>query len=135
MSEPNPTAPDPGTLLNELVAARWSTAARHAWRQYEQRGRGAIVFQLQASESDAPTANDTRTPLRYLTFTDREAARQGAFAKLSELVETYDPEQEVVIAAVLPDDRTVFDVYADTPPPPRAAASDAGASDAGDAAD
>ncbi len=124
MPDSDTTAPDPGTLLNELVAARWSTAARHAWRQYEQRGRGAIVFQLQASASDAPAADDTRTPLRYLTFTDREAARRGAFKKLSKLVDAYNPEREVVVAAVLPDDRTVFDVYAHTPPPPQAAASD-----------
>lgn len=109
------STPDPGTLLNELVERHWDTAARHAWRQYEQRGRGAIVFPVEASANDAE-----RTPLRYLTFTDESEAQEGAFATLYQLVETYDPEQQVVAAAVLPDERTVFDVYEQEPPPPEA---------------
>lgn len=106
--------PTPGDLLNELVDTHWDTAARHAWRQYEQRGPGAIVFPVE------PDSTDERRPLRYLTFSDAEAAEEGAFAKLYELVQTYDPEREVVIAVELPDNRTVFDVYEQTPPPPEA---------------
>lgn len=69
-----------------------------------------------------PSADDgERTPLRYLTFTDEEAAEEGAFSKLHELVRSYNPEREVVVAAVLPDNRTVFDVHTDTPAPPDAA--------------
>lgn len=112
------STPDPGSLLHQLVDTHWTTAARHAWRQYEQRGRGAIVFTVQAS---AP--NDERTPLRYLTFNDPDAAAEGSFAKLYELVRGYNPEQEVVAAAVLPDERTVFDVFDRSPTPPEAAAS------------
>lgn len=106
---------DPGTLLNDLVASHWGTAARHAWRQYQERGRGAIVFPL----SEDASADD-RTPLQYLTFDDADAAREGAFSMLYELVQTYNPTEEVVIAAVLPDERTVFDVYEDSPAPPDA---------------
>ena len=112
---------DPAALLNDLVDRRWETIARHAWRQYEERGRGAIVYPMQSTDADAPAANDTRTPLRYLTFNDTEAAERGAFAKLHELVATYDPEREAVVAIALPDDRTVFDVYRRTPTPPDAA--------------
>lgn len=104
----------PETLLTNLVDSHWQTSARHAWRQYQERGRGAIVFRIDASEATE------RQPLRYLTFTDEEAAADGAFAMLHTLVETYDPEQEVVIAAVLPDDRTVFDVFEQSPAPPDA---------------
>lgn len=109
------SAPDPGPLLNQLVNAHWSTAARHAWRQYEQRGRGAIVFTVQPS-ADA----DERTPLRYLTFNDEAAAQDGVFSKLHELIRTYDPEEAIVAAAVLPDERTVFDIYEQEPRPPEA---------------
>ena len=106
---------DPGDLLTGLVETHWETAARHAWRQYQQRGRGAIVFPVE------PDADDSkRTPLQYLTFTDEEAAAQGAFDRLHELVETYDPSTQVVAAAVLPDERTVFDVYERSPSPPEA---------------
>lgn len=98
----------------ELVDSYWQTSARHAWRQYQERGRGAIVFRID------PSADGDRQPLRYLTFTDEEAAANGAFAMLHSLVDTYNPEEEVVIAAVLPDDRTVFDVFEQSPAPPDA---------------
>jgi len=107
--------PDPSSLLNRLVTEHWDTAARHAWRQYSQRGRGAIVFPVQPDGGDGE-----RTPLKYLTFNDAAAAREGAFSKLHELVAEYDPEQEVVAAAELPDGRTVFDVYDGEPTPPEA---------------
>lgn len=107
---------DPGDVLNRLVDTYWATAARHAWRQYQNRGRGAIVFTVEASANEGE-----RTPLRYLTFNDDQAAAAGRFDKLHDLVATYDPEQEVVIAAVLPDDRTVFDVYRRNPAPSEAA--------------
>jgi hypothetical protein len=107
--------PDPETLLNRLVDEHWTTAARHAWRQYEERGRGAIVFPIEETGDSGG-----RTPLRYLTFNDADAA-DGPFARLYELVQSYNPEQDVVVAAVLPDERTVFDTYHQTPPPPDAA--------------
>lgn len=103
---------DPGALLERLVDAQWPTIARQAWRQYQQRGRGAVVFHLKAPGSDETE------PLRYLTFrgTEREIAQSG-FAKLHELVQSYAPQDEAVVAVVLPDERTVFDVYAEEPPP------------------
>ncbi|MFB6247140.1 MAG: hypothetical protein ABEL97_01055 [Salinibacter sp.] len=104
----------PDALLNDLVDTHWATAARHAWRQYDQRGRGAIVFPIAAS------GEGERTPLRYLTFSDEEAAARGTFSTLYRLVQEYDPQRQVVVAAVLPDESTVFDVYERTPPPPEA---------------
>lgn len=109
------SASDPGPLLNQLVDTHWSTAARHAWRQYEQRGRGAIVFTVQPSAD-----TEERTPLRYLTFNDEDAAQDGVFSTLYELIRTYDPEEAIVAAAVLPDERTVFDTYEQEPRPPEA---------------
>lgn len=109
------SVPDPSALLNNLVDTHWQTAARHAWRQYQQRGRGAIVFPV---EPDADEAE--RTPLRYLTFNDAEAAQDGAFEHLYTLVDSYTPKEEIVAAAVLPDERTVFDVYKRSPSPPEA---------------
>lgn len=103
---------DPAALLNRLVESYWDTAARHAWTQYQQRGRGAIVFplsEMQSSQSE---------PLRYLTFSgDDQEIAQSSMAKLYELVQTYEPRKEVVVAVVLPDERTVFDVYRRDPAP------------------
>lgn len=109
-----PSIDDPAALLERLATQRWETAARHAWRQYQQRGRGAIVFSFRT-----PDPNRTE-PLRYLTFTGPpDEIAQSSMAPLNRLVNTYDPRHEVVIAAVLPDDRTVFDVFANDPPPAR----------------
>jgi len=104
---------EPADLLDRLVDSHWSTVAKHAWTQYQNRGRGAIVFTVEASAEEGD-----RTPLRYLTFSDEEAARNSSFAKLHDLVGSYHPDREAVVAAVLPDDRTVFDVYERDPAPP-----------------
>jgi predicted ArsR family transcriptional regulator len=103
---------DPGAFLERLVDAQWTTIARQAWQQYLQRGRGAIVFQLKAPGSEGTE------PLRYLTFRDTDDdVTQSGLAKLHELVQTYAPQDEAVVAVVLPDERTVFDVYAKDPSP------------------
>ena len=103
---------DPGALLEGLVAAQWTTIARQAWTQYQQRGRGVVVFTLGAPGSDE------NEPLRYLTFRgDLDEIAQSTMAKLHELTTAYDPQEEAVVAAVLPDERTVFDVFAEDPAP------------------
>ncbi|WP_022834947.1 hypothetical protein [Salisaeta longa] len=108
----------PGALLEQLIDAHWATIARQAWKQYQRKGRGAVVFDLRAEE--APSDAAQQRPLRYLTFTDDDAAQTGAFQHLHRLTTTYTPTEEAVVAAVLPDGRTVFDVYARTPPPSNA---------------
>ena len=107
---------NPGALLERLVAAQWTTIAQQAWTQYQQRGRGAIVFTL-----DTP-GSDEKEPLRYLTFRgDADEIAHSTMALLYELVSTYTPQDEAVVAVVLPDERTVFDVFANEPAPADAA--------------
>lgn len=107
-----PSINDPGELLQRLVSAQWETIAQQAWAQYQQRGRGAVVFSLQEPGSE------DRAPLRYLTFKGpREEIEASTMAMLYRLVESYDPETEAVVAAVLPDERTVFDTFSETPLP------------------
>lgn len=103
---------DPGALLQKVVAAQWDTVARQAWTQYEQRGRGAVVFSLQEPGTRG------KEPLRYLTFKgERDEIEASAMAMLYRLVASYDPREEAVVAVVLPDGRTVFDVFSETPHP------------------
>jgi hypothetical protein len=117
------SSPDPAALLDRLADAYWSTAARHGWRLYQERGRGAIVFTIREED------DGRREPMKYLTFNDHEEARDGSFAKLYDLVTTYDPTQQIVLAAVLPDGRTVFDTYGRAPAPPVADANGADSSE------
>lgn len=108
---------DPAALLERIVTAQWETVARQAWMQYQQRGRGAVVFSLQSPGTRG------KAPLRYLTFKGaREEIEESAMAMLYRLVESYDPSEEAVVAVVLPDGRTVFDVFSRTPHPASTAA-------------
>ncbi len=108
---------DPGALLEKIVAAQWDTVSRQAWAQYERRGRGAVVFKLQRP------GRRGKEPLRYLTFKGaREEIEASAMATLYRLVASYDPRTEAVVAVVLPDGRTVFDVFSKTPHPASTAA-------------
>lgn len=103
---------DPGALLHRVIDAQWPTIARQAWQQYQQRGRGAVVFTF-----CTPGTQD-KEPLRYLTFRgDSQEIAQSAMATLHELVASYNPREEAVVAIVLPDERTVFDVFARSPKP------------------
>jgi hypothetical protein len=104
---------DPGAFLEQLVEQEWSMIARHAWHQYQQRGRGAIVFSLRYP------GEDRQEPLRYMTFTDADEAEilESSVAVMYELVREYDPETEAVVAAVLPNEHTVFDVFGREPSP------------------
>lgn len=98
---------DPETLLNRLVAQHRETIAKQARRQHAERGRGAVVFNIRA-----PEAESEEEPLRYLTFSgDPDEIAESHLALLHRLVQSYDPNEEVVVAAELPDGRTVFDVY------------------------
>lgn len=107
---------DPGLLLKRFTATHWPTIARHAWSQYQDRGRGAIVMSLQDTRASG------QQPLRYLTFRgDADEIAQSSMAMLHRLVASYDPREEAVVAIVLPDDRTVFDVFAQSPSPADAA--------------
>jgi hypothetical protein len=117
------STPDPEALLNRLAEERWTLVARHAWRQYQDRGRGAIVFRLDAEGQ----MSAGREPLRYVTFPEASGEPDpGPFRMLYRLVQSYDPETEAVVAAQIGGSTTVFDVYQGDPPPP---AADAGSPD------
>jgi len=107
---------DRESFLEEFVASRWPTLAKHAWRMYRERGRGAVVYPVQKEGGDG----SKRAPLRYLTFTDEETAQSGPFSMLHHFVESYDPETQVVVVVQFPDESTVFDVYEETPAPKNA---------------
>lgn len=103
---------DSGAFFERLVEQKWLTVARQAWKQYQQRGRGVVVFSLRSP------GEDREEPMRYMTFSgEEEEIRNSSMAVMYRLVQEYDPEQEAVVAAILPNDHTVFDVYSLDPAP------------------
>ena len=114
---PNPLCgmsdPTPADVLNAAIEAHWKVVARHAYTQYERRGRGVIVLPT-PTEADG----EGRAPLRYLTFSSSGSDLEGsALQPLHNLVQTYTPDTQVVVALELPGGRTVFDVYERMPSP------------------
>ena len=108
---------DREAFLDDLARTRWATLAKHAWRLYQDRGRGALLYPMESTQA---MQEGERTPLRYLTFNNDEAAKSSPFSMLHHLVETYDPKRQVVIVVQFPDDSTAFDVYERSPAPPSA---------------
>ena len=107
------TDPTPADVLNAAIEAHWPVVARHAYVQYERRGRGVIVLPT-PTEADG----EGRAPLRYLTFSTSNQDLEGSeLQPLHKLVQTYTPDTQVVVALELPGGRTVFDVYERTPAP------------------
>ena len=106
---------DPGAFLNDLVASRWDVIAPQAWKQYQDRGRGVVVFQVKHP------GEDREEPLRYLTFSGpEEEIAESSMAAMYELVQNYDPRSEAIVAAELPNGHTVFDVFEREPAPAEA---------------
>jgi len=124
--------PNPGELLNRFAERHWNLAARHAWRMYNERGRGAVVFR-----SNADGERGRKLPLNYLTFKASKEETMGTQLEIvRHLIDTYDPEKEAVLAINFRDGTTVVDVYKKEPAPPDCAVqnghSDEPARDAAD---
>lgn len=106
--------PNPGELLNAFAERHWNLAARHAWRMYNERGRGAVVFR-----SNADGERGRKLPLNYLTFKGSKEETMGTQLEIvRHLIDTYDPEKEAVLAINFSDGTTVVDVYEKEPAPP-----------------
>jgi hypothetical protein len=104
-------------FIDDLAESKWETLAKHAWRLYQERGRGAVVYPMQPDDGGDGSG---RTPLRYLTFTDEKEAQSGPFSMLHHFVQTYTPETQLVLVVQFPDDSTAFDLYECTPAPENA---------------
>lgn len=105
---------NPGELLDEFAERHWKLAARHAWRMYHERGRGAVVWR-----SNVDGKRSRKLPLNYLTFRGPKEEVMGTELEIvRHLIDTYDPEKEAVLAINFRDGTTVVDVYEKEPPPP-----------------
>ena len=110
----SPIPPNPGELLDEFAERHWKLAARHAWRMYHERGRGAVVWR-----SNADKSRNRKLPLNYLTFRGSKEEVMGTELEIvRHLIDSYDPEKEAVLAINFRDGTTVVDVYEKNPPPP-----------------
>lgn len=108
------TPSNPEAVLDAFAEKYWPLAAKHAWSMYQRRGRGAVVVRAQPG-----TPSEEREPLRYLTFRGTREDTQGSGLEVfRDLVDSYDPNTEIVLAIRFAEHVTVVDTYGMSPPPP-----------------
>ncbi len=83
--------------VGRFVGQNWTPLAAFAWRGFKKQGRGGLLIDwaaVAAWEADQPL---TLIPL-YVTYTE--------VPRFSRLIESYDPERDMVVAVVGADTET-----------------------------
>lgn len=78
-----------------FMRLQWATFAAYAWEKYLSEGRGAIVIDLRNASKDGPMIN---VPSYYVAQGSERLLSRGGWpsTEVAEVVEDYDPEQDVV---------------------------------------
>ena len=78
-----------------LMRSQWADFAAFAWEKYLSEGRGAVVIDLRHASKDGPTLN---VPSYYVAEASEGLRKRGGWPsrEVAEVIETYDPEQDVV---------------------------------------
>ena len=83
-----------------LLRAQWRDFAAFAWRQYKERGRGAVVIDLYRAAQEERSASEI--PTYYVSDSSEQLKQRGGWPneEIANLVQEYDPEQDVVFLVV-----------------------------------
>lgn len=78
-----------------FMRLQWSQFAAFAWEKYQAQGRGAVVIDLRNASKSGTRLN---VPSYYVSETSEGLAKRGGWPnqEVSELIQTYDPELDVV---------------------------------------
>jgi hypothetical protein len=101
-----------------LIRSQWRDFAAFAWRQYRERGRGAVVVDLKRAAEQRTTASEI--PTYYVADSSRQLQERGGWPneEISGLIQSYDPEQDVVFLFVRLDGEVFqYNVSDDLTPP------------------
>ena len=79
-----------------LIKAQWRDFAAFAWQQYQARGRGAVVVDLKRAVEDGNPGG--HIPTYYVADSSEQLKARGGWpsAEIAEVIQDYDPEQDVV---------------------------------------
>ena len=91
---------DMGEYINENI----KTLAAMAWRGHQSEGRGAVVAHIHFADNDVNAAIVSQS-LKYLSENDLSVkGRSGWPAALADVVRRYDPETEIVVLLIGPNE-------------------------------
>jgi hypothetical protein len=83
--------------IERFVRENWTAFAGFAWRGFKKQGRGGILVDWASVEKWERDEAVTLVP-HYVTYTE--------VARFAQIVETYDPEREIVMAVLNSDTET-----------------------------
>jgi len=77
------------------MRSQWADFAAFAWEKYLSEGRGAVVIDLRHASKDGPTVG---VPSYYVAEASEGLRKRGGWPsrEVEEVIEGYDPEQDVV---------------------------------------
>ena len=102
-----------------FIRRQWAAMASFAWGKYLSEGRGAIVVDLRHASKDGPTIN---VPTYYVAEGSERLAERGGWptSEVAEVIEDYDPEQDVVFIFLRLDGDVFYYNVSDELTPPQA---------------
>ena len=103
-----------------LIQAQWRDFAAFAWRQYLDRGRGAVVVDLKRAVDEG--ASSSQIPAYYVANSSEQLKQRGGWPneEIAELIQEYDPEQDVVFLFIRLDGDIFHYNVSDEMTPPKA---------------
>jgi hypothetical protein len=100
-----------------FIRSQWSEFAAFAFEKFITKGRGAVVIDLKGAEK---SGRNLRVPTRYIADHTEQLRSLGGWpsSEIEEVVQTYNPEQDVVFVFLrLDGDVFHYNVSDDLTPP------------------
>jgi hypothetical protein len=111
---------DAREYTRRFVEAAWLQLAAIPWQHYLDREKGVLLLDLTQAKVLAEDA--IKCEAQFIAVAERLPASLKGFdvEPLLQAALSYDPEREIAIAFLLPDDRLISFVASYAPPPPEA---------------
>lgn len=102
-----------------FIRSQWRDFASFAWEKYESEGRGAVVVDLRKASK---SVENLQVPTYYVAEGSERLSKLGGWPneEIAEVVNDYDPEQDVVFIFLRLDGDVFHYNASDEPAPPRA---------------
>lgn len=124
MDETRDYSPDPDPRIlaldrpeehQRLIKTQWENLALFSMRHYNSEGRGAVLLDLRGSTVRGSTID---VPAFYVATGSEQLAKRGGWPDdVAELVDSYEPSEEVLFIVLTLDGAYVHYLVANDPPP------------------
>jgi hypothetical protein len=95
---PGRITPAQGAGHQEFIKTNWELLAWHAWREYQEKGRGMLIFDEKDIHTHDGTFRQVGVHLSYLGERSPEFPKYPDEDYVFRAIQEYDPRQEVLCA-------------------------------------